>query len=62
MNSGGDKLVLKRRGEDGSKVVTIRIRGELLHDLDEAAKELNYSRNELISLILRHGLDNLEIQ
>lgn len=57
-----DKIVIKKRGEDGSKIITIRIKEDLLHEIDSIAKETNYSRNELICLILKHGIQNIEIQ
>ncbi len=56
-----EPLVIKKRGEDGNRVITIRIREETLAALDKVAAEANYSRNELINLILAHGLENLEI-
>lgn len=57
-----DPLVIKRRGEDGSRVISLRIREDTLAELDRIASETNYSRNELINLILKHGIENLEIQ
>lgn len=54
-------LTLKRRGEDGSRVITVRIREETLAALDKLAADANYSRNELINLILSHGLENIEL-
>ncbi|MCR4600895.1 MAG: ribbon-helix-helix domain-containing protein [Clostridia bacterium] len=57
-----DPIIIKRKGEDGSKIITVRIKVDILKDLDEIAAETNYSRNELINLILRHGVDNIEIQ
>lgn len=55
-------LKLKRRGEDGTRVITVRIREETLHALDRISSEANYSRNELINLILAHGVNNIEIE
>ncbi len=55
-------LVIKRRGEDGSRVITVRLRQELLDDLDDLAKKCNYSRNELINIILEYGVENVEIK
>lgn len=52
----------KKRGEDGNKVISIRIKEDLLAELDRASSETNISRNELINIILRHGLDNLKIE
>ncbi len=55
-------LKIKKRGEDGHRVITVRIRDELLEKLDKIAGEANYSRNELINIILEHGVDNIEIE
>lgn len=60
--SNNNRLVIKRRGDDGSKIITIRIKEELLNELDKMASESNYSRNELICTLLRYGVDNTEIQ
>ena len=55
-------LKIKRRGEDGHKVISVRIKEETLAELDRIAAETNYSRNELINLILSHGVKNIEIE
>ena len=57
-----EPLKIKRRGEDGSRIITVRIREDTLSELDRIAAESNYSRNELINLILRHGVKNIEIE
>ena len=57
-----DTLVIQKRGEDGSRVITVRIREELLSELDKLAYEVNYSRNELINLMISHGLKNIKIE
>jgi len=56
-----EPLKIKRRGEDGNKVITVRIKEETLAAIDKVAAESNYSRNELINLILSHGIKNIEI-
>ena len=60
MNS--EPLKIKKRGEDGTKLITVRIREEVLSDLDKLAAETNRSRNELINLILQHGVKNIIIE
>lgn len=55
-------LKIKRRGEDGYKVISVRIREETLAELDRIAAETNYSRNELINLMLSHSVKNIEIE
>ena len=57
-----EPLKIKRRGEDGSRVITVRIREDTLSELDRIAAESNYSRNELINIILQHGVQNIEIE
>lgn len=58
----GDVIKLKKRGEDGNRVITVRIKEETLSEIDRIAKEVNYSRNELINTILEHGVRTIEIE
>ena len=58
---GNETLKIKKRGEDGNKVISVRIKEDVLYELDRISKESNYSRNELINLILKYGIENLEI-
>ena len=53
-----EPLVIKKRGEDGSRVITVRLKEDILASLDQLAAESNYSRNELINIILRHAKTN----
>lgn len=57
-----EPLKIKKRGEDGNRVITVRVREDTLAELDRIAAESNYSRNELINIILRHGVENIEIE
>ena len=57
-----EPLKIKKRGEDGTKIITVRIREEILGELDAIASESNHSRNELINLILAYGVKNIEIE
>lgn len=57
-----EPLRIKKRGEDGSKIITVRIKEDTLAQLDRIAAESNYSRNELINIILAHGVRNIEIE
>lgn len=58
----GGPLKIKRRGDDGNRVITVRIREDTLDALDKVAAETNRSRNELINIILSYGVRNLEIE
>lgn len=57
-----EPLKIKRRGEDGNKIITVRIREDTLSELDRISAETNRSRNELINIILAHGVQTLEIE
>ena len=56
-----EPLIIKKRGEDGTRLISVRIREDTLAELDRIAAESNYSRNEIINLILAHGVKNVEI-
>lgn len=57
-----EPLIIKKRGEDGSRIITVRIREETFNEIDRIASESNYSRNELINIILSYGVKNIEIE
>ena len=60
-----NKLVLKSkrlRGEDGSKVISIRMRDGLIARMDEVATQTGRSRNELFSVLIEYALDNCVIR
>ena len=45
-----------RRGDDGYKIVSVRMRDEMIARLDALSSETNRSRNELINLLLDAAL------
>lgn len=57
-----DPIIIRKRGEDGSKIISVRIKRDILKALDDIANESNYSRNELINIILQHGVENIKVQ
>ena len=57
-----EPVKIKRKGEDGHRIITIRIREDTLESIDKIAAEANYSRNELINRMLEHGLEHIEIE
>lgn len=57
-----EPLIIKKRGEDGNRVISVRLREEILDKIDRIASESNHSRNELINLILEYGVDNIIIE
>ncbi len=57
-----EPLKIKRRGEDGHRVISIRIREDTVQALDRLAAEANRSRNELINIILSDAVKRIEIE
>ena len=57
-----EPLKIKKRGDDGNKVITVRIKEETVSALDRIANESNYSRNELINIMLEYGVKNIQIE
>ena len=55
-------LKIKRKYDDGNRVISVRIPEEILAELDALANASNRSRNEIINLILEHGIKNAEIE
>ena len=57
-----EPLKIKRKYDDGNRIISIRIREEILAELDSLADQSNRSRNEIINMILEHGLKNIIIE
>ena len=60
--SNNDKLLIKKKGEDGTKTFSIRIKEDTLKRIEELAKATDRSRNELIGILLDYGLDHCETE
>ena len=56
-----EPLKIKKRGDDGYRFISVRIKEATLTEIDKVAAESNYSRNELINLILEHGIDKIVV-
>lgn len=57
-----ETLVIKRRGDDGTRVISVRLNVETIAQLDKLSAECNYSRNELIKIFLDYAIENVEIE
>lgn len=51
-----------KRGDDGYKIVSVRMKDELVKRLDALSAETNRSRNELINLLLKAALDEVRVE
>lgn len=52
---------IARKGEDGHKVVSVRMKDATIARLDGLAAQTNRSRNELINLLLEAALDDVTV-
>lgn len=51
-----------RRGDDGYKIVSVRMKDELLEKLDALSAQTNRSRNELINILLVSAINIVKIE
>lgn len=51
-----------RRGDDGYKIVSVRMKEEMLARLDRLAAQTNRSRNELINLLLDSAMEIVKVE
>lgn len=51
-----------KKGDDGYKIVSVRMKDELLNSLEALSTETNRSRNELINLLLEAAIKIVKIE
>lgn len=51
-----------RKGDDGYKIVSVRMKDEMLARLDVLSEKTNRSRNELINLLLSAAMDIVTVE
>ena len=60
---GQERITIsKKRGEDGYRVVSVRMREETPRKLDEITAKTNRSRNELINILVEAAIDIVVIE
>ena len=56
------KLLIRKKGEDGTKTFSIRIKQDIVNQIDELYEKTGRSRNELIGMLLEFGLAHCETE
>lgn len=51
-----------KKGDDGYKIVSVRMKDELIGKLDELSIQTNRSRNELINLLLESAIEIVRVE
>lgn len=54
-------IKISKKGDDGYKIISVRIKEGTLEKIDKLSKDSNRSRNELINIILESSIDDVEI-
>lgn len=60
-----EELVIKAKrskGEDGYRVFSVRIREDLVRQLDAIAAEMRRSRNELVGMLVEYSLQHYKVE
>lgn len=63
--SDDDKLIIrpkKYKGNDGYKTFSIRIKEELVENIDLISTKTGHSRNELIGIFLDYAVNHCKIE
>ena len=60
--SGDDQLVIKRKGDDGCRVFSVRLREDIIARIDEIASQTGRSRNEIIGILLEFAAERCTIE
>lgn len=58
---GKTVIRINKKGEDGYKVISVRIKEGTLKKIDDLSAQSNRSRNELINILLENSVDDVEI-
>ena len=56
------KFKISKKGDDGYKVISVRIREGTLETIDGISKQTNRSRNEVINILLENAAGDIEIE
>lgn len=51
-----------RKGDDGYKVVSVRMKDETVEKLDDLSAKTNRSRNELINILIESAINIVKIE
>lgn len=55
------KITISKKGDDGYKVISVRIKEKTLETIDDISTQTNRSRNEVINILLENAARDIEI-
>ncbi len=56
------KIKISKKGDDGYKIISLRIREKTLYAIEKICSQTNRSRNEVINILLDNSVTNTEIE
>lgn len=57
-----DRIVIRKKGEDGFRTFSVRVREDILTNIDEIAANSGRSRNEIIGILLAYAVEKCIIE
>lgn len=57
-----ERIVIKKKGEYGFKVFSVRVREDVVTRIDQIAADAGRSRNEIIGILLEFAVDKCSIE
>lgn len=54
-------IKISKKGDDGYKIISVRIKEGTLEKIDNLSVESNRSRNEIINILLENSVGEVEI-
>lgn len=56
------KIKISKKGDDGYKVISVRLKEKTLNAVERICVQTNRSRNEVINILLENSVVNTEIE
>jgi len=57
-----NSIKINKKGDDGYKVISVRIKEGTLEKIDNLSAESNRSRNEIINILLENSVEEAEVE
>lgn len=66
MANNAKEITIKKKnnlkGNDGHKIISVRMKEEMVDKLDSLSTKTNRSRNELINILLESAIDIVKVE
>lgn len=56
------KITISKKGDDGYRVISVRLKENTLASIDTLATQTNRSRNEVINILLENSVAEAEVE